>query len=195
MANAAPFAATTSAWRARVETLILAWLVVIGGYFATFADMVRVWSTSSTFNHCFLIVPIAVYLALQRRETLTGLAPATSFMALAFVLGNSLLWTLGDLMNIAFIKHLAVVGLLVGTNWALLGDRITGALLFPFLYLYFAVPEGEFLVPYLQDWTVKVLVNLLQLSGIPVFLEGRYLEIPSGKFVVAEACKIGRAHV
>jgi EpsI family protein len=81
-----------------------------------------------------------------------------------------------------------VVGMLIGAAWALLGNRAFRVLAFPFFYLYFAVPEGEFLVPYLQDWTAMVVVKLLHLTGIPVFLEGRYLTIPSGSFVVAEAC-------
>lgn len=175
-------------WPARARVVALAWLVVIAIYFPTFADMVRVWSTSSTFNHCFLILPIALYMAAQRRELLDDLSPGTSGWGIAFLLGNSLLWVAGDVMNLAFFTHLAVIGMLIGASWALLGNRVFGAYLFPFAFLYFAVPEGEFLVPYLQDWTAVVLVKMLQLTGLPVFIEGRYLAIPSGNFVVAEAC-------
>ncbi len=178
----------SSEWSRRALVIALTWLLVIAVYFPTFADMVRVWSTSSTFNHCFLIVPIALYMASQRRNLLDSLRPESSIQGLAFVFANSLLWVAGEVMKLAFFSHLAVVGLLIGVSWTLLGNRVFNAYLFPFAYLYFAVPEGEFLVPYLQDWTAIVLVKMLQLTGMPVFIEGRYLAIPSGNFVVAEAC-------
>jgi exosortase A len=177
-----------NAWRSRIGLVVLTWLSIIGVYFATAADMVRIWSTSSTFNHCFLIVPIAFYLGFQHRDVFAKMAPSTSYLGVAFIALNSLLWLAGETMNIAFFGHLALVGSLIGAGWALIGNRVFGVLLFPFIYLYFSVPEGEFLVPYLQDWTALVLVELLQLTGVPVFLEGRFLSIPSGSFVVAEAC-------
>ena len=157
-------------------------------HFDTFADMVGVWEHSSTFNHCFLIPFIAAYLALDKRGEVAAIAPDLSVFGLLYVALNSVLWLVGDVMSVAFGMHMAVVGMLIGSAWALLGNRVFKALAFPFFYLYFTVPEGEFLVPYLQDWTAAVLLKLLQLTGIPVFIEGRYLTIPSGTFVVAEAC-------
>lgn len=163
-------------------------VAVLAGFHATFADMVLVWWTSSTFNHCFLILPIAVYLGAQHRERLARTAPGTSVAGAVYAFANGLLWVCAELMSVAFFAHLAVVGMLIGVCWALIGNRPFRILLFPFLYLYFSVPEGEVLVPYLQDWTAVVLVTALRLTDIPVFLEGRYLSIPSGNFVVAEAC-------
>jgi len=72
--------------------------------------------------------------------------------------------------------------------WMLLGNEITKQLAFPLAYLFFAVPMGEFLIPKLQDITALITVDALRLTGVPVFLEGRYLTIPSGSFQVAEAC-------
>ena len=157
-------------------------------FYDTFANMVGVWNHSSTFNHCFLIPFIAVYLGLSKREQLARTMPAVSLLGLSYIAVNTLVWLGGELMSVAFAMHLAVVGMLIGAAWALLGNRAFLVVVFPFFYLYFAVPEGEFLVPYLQDWTATVVVTLLQLTGIPVFMEGRYLTIPSGSFVVAEAC-------
>ena len=162
--------------------------VVIATYFATFADMVLIWWNSSTFNHCFLIVPIALYLIAESRARLVGMRPTVAPLALLFLVSNGLLWSIGLLLGIAFFQHLAVVGFLIGVSWLLIGPRVAWALWFPLFYFYFGVPEGEFLVPYLQDWTAKVLVTMLRISNIPVFIEGRYLSIPSGNFVVAEAC-------
>ena len=157
-------------------------------YYATFADMVGIWWNSSTFNHCFLILPIALYLANERRDELFSATPGMAPAALLFIGANSGLWFVGALIEISLFQHLAVVGLIIGTTWLLLGGHIFRILMLPLFYLYFCVPEGEFLVPYLQDLTAEVLVRMLRLSDVPVFIEGRHLAIPSGNFVVAEAC-------
>lgn len=177
-----------TAWRTHLVLLVAAYAVLVAAFFDTFANMVGVWAHSSTFNHCFLIPFIAAYLGLTKRAQLAVTMPAVSGYGLIYILLNSLLWLVGELMSVAFAMHAAVIGMLIGVAWAVLGNRAFWVLVFPFFYLYFAVPEGEFLVPYLQDWTALVLVKLLQLTGIPVFIEGRYLTIPSGNFVVAEAC-------
>ena len=180
--------ALVSAWRRHLIVLGVVGVALGVVFYATVANMVGVWSHSSTFNHCFLIPFIACYLGLSKREQLAAMMPTVSWLGLGYMALNSLVWLGGELMSIAFATHLAVVGMLIGAAWALIGNRAFRVAAFPFFYLYFAVPEGEFLVPYLQDWTAMVVVNLLQLTGIPVFLEGRYLTIPSGSFVVAEAC-------
>ena len=177
-----------SAWRRHLIWLGVLVAVVGLVFYGTFANMVGVWNHSSTFNHCFLIPFIACYLGYSKREQLAATMPAVSWIGLGYLALNVLVWMGGELMSVAFATHLAVVGMLIGAAWALLGNGVFRVLVFPFFYLYFAVPEGEFLVPYLQDWTAMVAVKLLHLSGIPVFLEGRYLTIPSGSFVVAEAC-------
>src|SRR5262249_29732051 len=74
------------------------------------------------------------------------------------------------------------------TALTILGWRAYRALLAPLLYLYFLVPTGYFLVPTLQDVTSWFAVGGIKLVGIPVFSDGTFIEVPSGSFVVAEAC-------
>lgn len=175
-------------WRPRLYLLGGVLLAILAGFHLTLFDMVRIWSTSSTFNHGFLIAPIAIFMAWQRRTMLPPTPDAPSAWGTGYALANGLLWIAGELASIAFFQHAALVGLLIGACWTVLGRAGFRVWRFSCFYLYFAVPEGEFLVPYLQDWTALVLVEMLRLTGIPVFLEGRYLAIPSGNFVVAEAC-------
>ena len=175
-------------WSHRAVWLGLSLAALLLSFLSTYAEMARIWWTSSTFNHCLLIVPISAYLIWLKREQVQLQRPGVSRLALVYVLLNSLLWLVGALLSVSFFQHLAVVGMLIGVVWALVGTPVFRVLLFPLLYLYFGVPEGEGLRPYLMDWTAKVLVTLLRLSDVPVYLEGRHLTIPSGRFVVAEAC-------
>jgi EpsI family protein len=54
------------------------------------------------------------------------------------------------------------------------------------------VPVGEEAVPYLQTITAEITAPLLRASGIPTFLDGVYIEIPTGSFIVAEVCSGAR---
>src|SRR3546814_1680397 len=86
------------------------------------------------------------------------------------------------------VKLFSFGGLWQALFLLILGWRITRAALFPLAYLIFAVPFGVSIVPTLQDVTAQIVVHLLRLSGIPVFLDGYLIQIPSGYFLVAEAC-------
>jgi EpsI family protein len=56
------------------------------------------------------------------------------------------------------------------------------------MFLFFAVPFGEFMVPSMMSWTADFTVSALQLTGVPVFREGLQFVIPSGNWSVVEAC-------
>jgi len=181
-------AAPQEPWRLQGLLVGLCLALVLLVYRDTTLDMVNVWNTSSTFNHCFLIPLLSLWLVWDKRAQLARIPPATSVWGLAYMLPNTGLWLAGALLDIAFFQHLALVGLLIGAAWTLIGQQAFRLLLFPLFYLYFAVPEGEFLVPTLQDITAEFSVQLLRLTGVPVYIEGRYITIPSGNFFVARAC-------
>ena len=70
----------------------------------------------------------------------------------------------------------------------MLGWRVYRALFFPLGYLIFAIPVWEVFVPFLRDHTALMVYRIVQGVGIPIFLEGRYLEIPNGVFEIADVC-------
>jgi EpsI family protein len=80
------------------------------------------------------------------------------------------------------------VGLWQALFLLVLGWQVTRTSLFPLAYLYLAVPFGYSVIPALQDVTAQMVVHLLRLTGMPVFLDGYFIQIPSGSFLVAEAC-------
>ena len=177
-----------SPWRLRGLLVALCIAVLLLCYRGTVLDLVRVWSNSSTFNHCFLIPLLSLYLVREKRRQLAGLPAATSVLGLLWMLPNALLWLFGAFLDVSVFQHLALVGLIIGATWALIGNTAFRLLLFPLFYLYFAVPEGEFLVTKLQDVTAMFIVMLLRMTFIPVYMQGLYITIPSGNFVVAKAC-------
>lgn len=184
----APAVTLAPGWRLALSILAALMLLSVGLYLDAYTDMVQIWWRSGTFNHCFLILPISAYLIHERRAELARLTPTPALLGMLAVLGTSLLGGLGQAADVMAVQHFAAVALWPLLAWAVLGHRIAWTLIFPFSYLLFAVPVGEFMVPTLQDITAHFAVTLVDWSGIPVLLEGRFITIPKGNFVVAEAC-------
>ncbi len=92
------------------------------------------------------------------------------------------------LVDVLVIQQLALVGMLVVGIWSILGHRLAGVLAFPLFFLFFAVPMGEGLIDPMMDFTAVSTVWLIQLSGIPVFREGLFFTLPTGKWSIVEAC-------
>lgn len=175
-------------WSRALVALTVGLLVLIVAYWDTAFSIVHIWSSSSTFTHGFLIIPISGYLLYRQRDELRAQAPRTEPWALAALALGALLWLVAQWVDVNAARHFAFVAMIPAVVWALLGTRVAAHIAFPLAYLFFAVPFGEFLVPALQDITATFTVAGLRWSGIPVLWEGRYFQIPSGMFEVAEAC-------
>lgn len=143
---------------------------------------------SSSFSHGYLVLPTSLYLIWTRRKRLALLSPAPNPWAIPFLLLAVFGWLLGNLTVTGFVEQLCVVFLMMGLAWGVLGTAVVRALLFPLAFLIFAVPFGEGLIPWLQDFSAWFAVKLLSLTQIPVLLQGRYITVPHGKWEVAEVC-------
>jgi exosortase len=71
---------------------------------------------------------------------------------------------------------------------AVLGWRMWWAMSAALLYLYFLVPFGAFLTPLLQHFTAAFIPIGLDLLHIPNYADEYTIDIPAGRFYVAEAC-------
>ncbi|MGE0418863.1 MAG: exosortase A [Acetobacteraceae bacterium] len=149
---------------------------------------VQVWEASTAYNHCFLIIPISLYLIWDRKETLVGLVPQpVPWVALAG-LPVGAAWLVAERLGIMEGRQLMALTLAQLLILAVLGWRLWFAILGPLLYLYFLVPFGEFLTPKLQDITAIFIRHGLEILQIPAYIDGYTIEIPEGVFYVAEAC-------
>lgn len=174
-------------WRMLGVALLLAGLALGGMFWREIIGAWRVWVASPTYNHCFLVLPIALYLIWDRRATL-DVAPRADFRALFLLPLLSLAWLAASVLGVLELQQFVFVTILQATLLAALGWPLYKRLLGPMLYLYLLVPSGEVLVPTLQDVTARFAVWLLQLCHVPVFSDGIMISIPEGDFIIAEAC-------
>ncbi|MGI9435249.1 MAG: exosortase A [Geminicoccaceae bacterium] len=186
--KAAPRLTIAGDWRIPLMTLtlILAFLLVMTA--DTVSSMIAVWYGATTYHHCFLVLPISLFLIWRKRAPLARLTPRQEPLALLLLFLFAVVWLVGRAGQIQLLQHVALIGMAISITVALLGRDVARLLAFPLAFLGFMIPIGEFLVPSLQQFTANVSVLLLRLAQIPVFHDGIMIETSSGLFQVAEAC-------
>jgi exosortase A len=150
--------------------------------------MVEIWSRSDTFAHAFLVPPISLWLIWRQRERLALLTPRPQPWLIVPMLVVAGVWLLADIMLVNAAAQFALVALLILAVPAVLGLQVAHTILFPLLFLFFAVPFGEFMLPQMMEWTADFVVFALQVTGIPVYREGMHFVIPSGNWSVIDEC-------
>lgn len=168
--------------------VIVSWMIVIWLFWSTVLSMVTVWCVSDSFAHGFLILPISLYLIWARRRRIAPMIPKPNLLGLFLLFVSGFVWFIGNLIDTVVVQELALVAMLAGLVWTLVGSEITRVILFPLVFLLFAVPIGQCLDPLLQDFTALYTVASLKLSGVPIVWEGRNLYLPTGSWHVAKAC-------
>ena len=177
-----------SRWTYATGVVAAAFLVLCLIFRQEVVGAVRVWIGSETYNHCFLIIPIALYMIWQRRQALAAVVAKPDFRALILIVLLSLAWFAASVFGVLELRQFMVMSIVQAMLFGVLGWPVYRCLVAPFLYLYFLVPSGEYLVPALQDFTASFAVLGLQLLGIPVYSDGTVIAVPEGEFTVAEAC-------
>jgi len=179
---------TAPDWRPAVILIGIAALAFGIVFQRDVSGAVQVWIGSTAYNHCFLIVPLVGYLLWERRAVIASVSPSPTLWPLVLMPLLSALWLIAAILDIQEARQLLLVAMFDVALFVALGPRVFWQLLAPFLFLFFLVPSGAFLVPTLQKITAQISLSGLELLHIPVFSDGFMIEIPEGAFEIAEAC-------
>jgi exosortase A len=165
--------------------LVVAWVLL---YQDAILSAAQIWYVSEIFSHGFFIIPGSLYFIWRERDKLTKLTLVPNYWVLPFLVAFLMLGVLGVVGGVQVFSHIAAFTVLPLAIWFCVGNAIAKVIWFPLCFMLFSIPIGEQLVPYLQQITAELAIGLLSWTTIPVFSTGLYIEIPQGKFVVAEAC-------
>ena len=163
-------------------------LILTGIFWPTVLSMEEVWARSETFAHGYLIVPISIWLIWRKRDELARIQPRADLRGLLLLAAAGAVWLLADAGSANVVAQYAFIFMLITTVWTLLGWRFVWGAFFPLMFLFFAVPMGEFLIQPLMNVTADFTVSMLQATNIPVYREGTFFSIPSGDWSVVEGC-------
>ncbi len=180
--------ASHASWRNAALLALASVAALIALFWSSFHSMVEIWERSETFTHGFLVFPISLWLIWGRRHEVMSLQPTPDRRALLLLALAGIGWLMSDAGGVRVVEQLSLITMLIAAVWAVLGWAVFKALFFPLMFLYFAVPMGEFLIPRLMEFTADFTVSALQLTGIPVYREGTFFSIPSGDWSVVEGC-------
>jgi exosortase A len=168
---------------------LLVGLVVLGFLFRTEAMAAyQVWNDSTAYSHCFFVLPIALYLAWDRRHNLAGLRVEPLPWLGLLAIPGTIAWMAAERLGIMEGRQLVAMSFVQLLFLVVLGWRVWWAMSAPLLYLYFLVPFGAFLTPALQKFTLEFSLIGLQVTGVPFYADEFLIDTPSGRYFVAEAC-------
>lgn len=179
---------TVSRWRTTAIASVLLFAILLALFWPTAQGMAYIWYNFETYTHGFLILPISLWLVWQKRRHLAAFTPQPTPAFLLLVAGCAVAWVLARLTGVLVIEQAAFVGIVITGLAAVLGWQVSKFLAFPLLFLFFAVPMGEDLVPPMMEFTATFTVEALRLTGIPVYRDGLWFSLPSGNWSVVEAC-------
>jgi exosortase len=154
--------------------------------------MVVHWRQVPDYSHGFLVAPLAVYFAWERRAKLRRTPVEPSWWGVLPLSLGTLALAVGRLGVELMAMRTAFVLTLIGLVLLLLGRRVFGVLAFPLLFLFLMVPLPQSLVNVisfpLQLVAADLAVDSLYLIGIPALREGNIIHLPNTQLFVAEAC-------
>jgi exosortase A len=152
------------------------------------AAAAQVWSTSTAYGHCWLVLPIVAWLIWERRAAARAYPPKPTAWPIFLAPLLAFAWLASDWLGIMEGRQLALLGFIELLLLALLGNRLWWALSPALLYMIFLVPFGAFVTPVLQRFTAGFIDVGLSALGVPHAMDAFQIEIPEGRFYVAEAC-------
>lgn len=164
---------------------LVLWLLVFNQGIFTAVD---VWLVSEIYNHCLFVLPCSVYFIYRKRHLIHCDDIKPTFLPLIPLTFMVFLQLFAAVGGINILMHIATFTALPLIIWLCVGHRVARTLAFPLFFMMFAIPIGDELIPYLQELTTDIAVPLLELTNVPIYRNGLYLDIPEGRFLVAEAC-------
>ena len=156
------------------------------------AKLVSDWATDDNYSHGFLIVPVALYLAWERRQRLLAAPMQPSLLGLIVILGSLATLIAGVLGAELFLTRVSMIGVVGGAILFVLGWQHLRVLAFPIAFLLLMVPIpaiifNQIAFP-LQLTASEFGEATLNLFTIPVLREGNIIILANTTLEVAEAC-------
>ena len=165
----------------------LVMVVVVAVYWQTFSRMMGMWSLS-TYEHGWLVFPVALYVLWRRRAELANVSWDASSRGVALTTLLVAAWIVARTVGVQLVEFASATLLIFAVFWSVAGTGAMRSAAFPLLLLLAAVPAGEFLVEPLMRLTAAISAGLLGLVGVPVLRDGQFFALPGGTFEVADVC-------
>ncbi len=180
----------------RRTSSVVALALIALGFAALYRDvvakLVRDWSQDDNYSHGFLIVPIALYFAWERRDRLIAAPYKPSLIGLGIVILSVITLAAGELGAELFLTRVSILGVIGGSILFVLGWEHLRILFLPVAFLLLMIPIpaiifNQIAFP-LQLLASRFGETTLSVMQIPVLREGNVITLANTQLEVAEAC-------
>ncbi|MEQ1637579.1 MAG: VPLPA-CTERM-specific exosortase XrtD [Methylococcales bacterium] len=170
--------------------LILAALSFLYG--KSVLDLFWQWDNREEYSHGYLIPLVAIYFIWQQKAQLQATAIGSSWLGFMLVVLATLIYLVGAASVLFVLMQYALVLMLIGLLWTVMGSQAINIIILPLLMLFFAIPLPEYLdvllSSKLQLLSSSLGVWLIQWCKIPVYQDGNLIDLGVYKLQVVEAC-------
>jgi exosortase len=161
-------------------------------YWQVLTKLVYDWRNDGNYSHGFLIVPLALYFAWERRVQLRAIRVRPTWFGLVVFAGGIFVLLAGLLGSELFLSRISLLGVLSGIILFLFGWAHLRALAFPVAFLLLMIPLpalifNQIAFP-LQLVASRAGEFAISSANIPVLREGNVLVLANTSLEVAEAC-------
>lgn len=178
---------------ALIPLALLLWL-----FYPTLRDTALICWENEDYSHGLLLPVIAGYFIhtnwdrIRPRLYDVRAKSAVSISGTLLLVAGMLVFALGEISNLLFIRWFAFFPATVGLMFLLLSPRRAFPFVGPLLLNFMAKPLPDSLIPKLffplQVMAARVSAKVLELLNVPVYLKGNIIEIPGMQLMVEEAC-------
>jgi len=176
--------------RIRIGAAVIALAVIV--YSEILHRMVLHWKIVPDYSHGFLVAPLAVYFAWERKRDLARAPIEGSWWGLLPLTLGATALAIGRLGVELTAMRTGFVLTLIGLVLLLFGRPVFRVLAFPLGFLFLMVPLPQSLVNVvafpLQLVAAGVAVDALHVLGIPALVEGNIIHLADARLFVEEAC-------
>ncbi len=178
-------------WWSPVLSAVVLGALWVWLYGTSFSQLLGHWN-SEDYSYCYLVPPLAAYLAYHHRELLQRSVGGKVWPGHLGLLVSACLFLTGRLGSLETLVYLSMWLSLSAILVVLLGTGSLRALRFPLAVLFFAIPLPPFLT-HLLTFKLRLLssalaVDALQLLGISAYREGNIIDLGFTRLQVVDAC-------
>ncbi len=174
-----------------IKILIVVLLLVL--LYPTLRWLIGEWLGNDYYSHGPLVPIVSAFLAWRlwvKRPNASEEQPNDRVPGLGLTLFGLIVYFYMLLQRAYFVAALAMIALIAGLVWYLLGTAVLRRMAFPILFLVFMIPL-PFVEPLsvpLAQITGTVAAQCIQLFGVPITVNGAQVTLPNAQLIVGAQC-------
>ena len=173
----------------RVGAWVLLPVLLASWYSApVLSSLHELWWTNLDFSHGYLTIALVLYLVVTEVQRGSLAVAVPSWVGFGFLVVLVVATWAAIATGTVAVAQVTWLLSIIAAIWALAGWSNAKSLSLPIGYLFIALTVWSYLIEPMRRLTVFVVSMWIRLFGLPAFIEGNLIHVPSGTFEVQGGC-------